>query len=89
LSLSIGAFRALIHDAIVEELGDPNFDDSLGEDQGQESECQDMHSHYTEAVVDLDEFPWAIGVTGQQAEPVAQVGRGFINLTDGLIGHTG
>ena len=59
-----------IHGAVVEYFGDPSFDDSLGEDL-QEIELQDMHSHHTEAVVDLEEFPWAAGISGQQAGPEA------------------
>jgi len=60
-----------IHNAIVDEFGDPSFDHSLGQDQSQEIELQDVDSHHHEAVVDLQEFPWATGMSGQQAEPVA------------------
>jgi len=63
-----------IHNAVVEEFGDPSFDDSLGEDF-QEIELQDMHSHHTEAVVDLEEFPWAAGMSSQQAGPEALGGQ--------------
>jgi len=60
-----------IHNAVVEEFGDPSFDLSFREDQAQEFELQDMDSHHTGAVVDLEEFPWATGMSGQQAEPAA------------------
>ena len=60
-----------IHDAVVEEFGDPIFDLSFGEDQAQESVLHDMDSHNTGVVVDLEEFPWATGMSGQQAEPAA------------------
>ena len=57
----------LIHNAVVEEFGDPSFesfDDSRREDP-QEIELHDVHSHHTEAVIDLKEFPWAAGMSGQ------------------------
>jgi len=60
-----------IHNAVVDEFGDPSFDDSLGQDQSQETELQDIQAHHTGAVVDLEEFPWATGMGGNQAEPVA------------------
>jgi len=59
-----------IHNAVVEEFGDPSFDHSLREDI-QEIELQDMHSHHTEVMVDLEEeFPWATGMSGQQVPSV-------------------
>ena len=60
-----------IHNAVVDEFGDPSFDPSFGQDQSQEIELRDMGSHHSEAVVDLQEFPWATGMSGQQAGPVA------------------
>jgi len=63
-----------IHNTVVEEFGDPSFDHSLREDL-QEIELQDMHSHHAEAVVDLQEFPWAAGMSGQQVEPEASGGQ--------------
>lgn len=63
-----------IHNAVVEQFGDPSFDDSLREDN-LEVELQDMHSHHTEAVVDVENFPWASGMSGQQAGPVASGGQ--------------
>ena len=63
-----------IHNAVIEEFGDPSFDHSLRDDL-QETELQDMHSHHTEAVVDLEEFPWASGMSGQQVGPEASHGH--------------
>jgi len=62
-----------IHNAVVEEFGDPSFDDSLREDI-QDVELQDMNSCHTEAVVDLEDFPWAAGMSVQQAGPEASGG---------------
>ncbi len=76
-SLPIGSFHAAvkyIHKAVVEAFGDPSFDHSIGGDL-QEMELQDMHSHHTEAVVDLEEFPWAAGMSGQQARLEASGGQ--------------
>lgn len=60
-----------IHNAVIEDFGDPRFDGSPGETQPQDIEFQDTHSHHTEAVVDLEEFSLATGISGQQAGWVA------------------
>ena len=60
-----------IHNAVLEEFGDPSFDLSFTEDQAQEVEIWDMDSQHKGAVVDLVDFPWASGLSGQQAQPVA------------------
>ena len=76
-SLQIGSFHAVvksIHNAVIEEFGDPSFDESLRGDP-LEIELQDMHSHHTEAVVDLEEYPWAAGMSGQQVGPEASGGQ--------------
>jgi len=60
-SQPVGSFHAVaqrIHTAVVEEFGDPSF------------ELRDMDSHHKEAVVDLENFPWATEVSSQQAQPV-------------------
>ena len=59
-----------IHNSVIEEFGDPSFNHSLREDL-QDIELQEMHSHHTEAVVILEAFPWAAGMSGQQAGPEA------------------
>ena len=56
--------------AVIEELGDPIFDLSLGEDQAQHIGIHNMDSHHREAIVDLEEFPW---VTGSQWLHVGKV----------------
>ena len=63
-----------IHTSVVEEFGDPSFDHSVRETL-QEIELQEMHSHHTEAVVDLREFPWATGMSSQLAGPEALGGQ--------------
>jgi len=63
-----------IHNAVVDDFGDPSFDHSPRDDL-QEIELQEMHSHHTGAVVDLEEFPWAAGMSGQQAGPEASGGQ--------------
>ena len=76
-SRPIGSFHAAIksiHNTIVEEFGDLSFDHSLREDL-QETELHDMHSHHTEAVVDLEEFPWATGMGGQEVGQEASGGQ--------------
>ena len=64
-SQPIGTFRAVaqcVHNVVIEEFGDPSYDEALGKDQAHGIECQVMHSYSTEAAVDLQEFPWAVGV---------------------------
>jgi len=75
----IGSFRAgfqRIHNSVLDDFGDSSFDSSLG-DVAQEIELQEIHSHFTGAVIDLGEFPWAGGMSEQQAEPVASGGQRF------------
>jgi len=67
--LTVGSFHAVaqhIHNAVVDEFGDPSFDDSFEEDEADEIEPKDRHSHHMQFVVDLDEFPWAAGMSGGQ-----------------------
>jgi len=59
---SLHAVTQFVHNTVVSEFGDPSFDDTLQETQVEEIEFRNVHSFHKEAVVDLEEFPWATGV---------------------------
>jgi hypothetical protein len=50
------------HNAVVEEFGDLNFNESFGEESSQKDmEFQEVYTKYTEHAIDIADFPWATG----------------------------